>query len=589
MHHDHPWILPGPWYSWENRDVPLSDPPPVALNYAKGRISRPLIQKYCTSSFVSDFLSDPQQSLRFDGTDQHPELSGLQKIFLSTHNRFYLVVCELHCDAPGLPSVRRGDVCEAGFVVRRRTTTALSTVSPSDLVSIENSLKQISRIRYRLRKLMTRTLRERSGNVILRTIRKAAGKARADQLCEMSTRLADERTQLRELTESLDLTGTTQRWLPGKTAGFGHWSTVQPDIASALGSTFDSKSTASEQQGADSGADEVIYPLFPLIPDPSIEDHSAESRNLWFGVVPTGSGEVNETGMPQYDDQSIYENRCFVRRHETGKRKTNERGDCCGEIFWSMPTEPYRLASHFDLDGTSNQVTTIQLPDLTAIEAKVNESGFQMGNGVGMAMLTPNGTELSFTSHNDGSFSAGNKGGSGSICFFAIPLITIVAMFLLRLFLPVVVFVFQLWFMLLLKFCITPSLTIGAGLATELKLQGDFDIGAEVALDAQILSGLKILLGNTALPNDDNNDLRDYLIGLLDSADPEEQQRAVRMLLGMSADFRESLSTEIRELLGLTSEAGSIRGQLPDPQDKLNYYSRVRIAPRGQVETGKAA
>ena len=46
-----------------------------------------------------------------------------RKIFLDTHKRFYLVVCQIHCDAPGLPARRtRDDVCEAGFVVRRRTT-----------------------------------------------------------------------------------------------------------------------------------------------------------------------------------------------------------------------------------------------------------------------------------------------------------------------------------------------------------------------------------------------------------------------------------------------------------------------------------
>ena len=45
-----------------------------------------------------------------------------RKIFLDTHKRFYLVVCQIHCDAPGFPRATREDVCDAGFVVRRRTT-----------------------------------------------------------------------------------------------------------------------------------------------------------------------------------------------------------------------------------------------------------------------------------------------------------------------------------------------------------------------------------------------------------------------------------------------------------------------------------
>ena len=55
-------------------------------------------------------------------------LAPTRKLFLNTHKRFYLVVCELHCDAPGLPNAQHSDVLEAGFVVRRRVA---SVPSPS--------------------------------------------------------------------------------------------------------------------------------------------------------------------------------------------------------------------------------------------------------------------------------------------------------------------------------------------------------------------------------------------------------------------------------------------------------------------------
>jgi hypothetical protein len=72
------------------------------------------------------------------------------------------------------------------------------------------------------------------------------------------------------------------------------------------------------------------------------------------------------------------------------------------------------------------------------------------------------------------------------ICSFALPLITIVAYFLLRLFLPIVVFIFQLWFLLALRFCIPPSITIDAGLAARLDaMGGGLDIDADVVVANQ--------------------------------------------------------------------------------------------------------
>jgi hypothetical protein len=84
---------------------------------------------------VNKFLEEPQHSLKFVCEDfanklcldpnqaVEPGVGGQEndylKLFLDAHSRFYVVVCELHCVAPGFPSVDRGQVCEAGFVVHK--------------------------------------------------------------------------------------------------------------------------------------------------------------------------------------------------------------------------------------------------------------------------------------------------------------------------------------------------------------------------------------------------------------------------------------------------------------------------------------
>ena len=139
----HAWKLVGPWYRWQRPGLPSA-----------GRSSRPVFQKYDGSTFVAEFLKDPQHSLKFIEEDFVHEvrkrkpltpalykgkprrLSELgyfptrtRKLFLDTHKRFYLVVCELHCDMPGFPSINREEVCETGFVIRRRVLNNLTKVA----------------------------------------------------------------------------------------------------------------------------------------------------------------------------------------------------------------------------------------------------------------------------------------------------------------------------------------------------------------------------------------------------------------------------------------------------------------------------
>ena len=122
---NHPWKLTGPWYRGESIG-----------GVAGGRHSAPIFQKYAASDFANRIVDEPQRSLKFVSEDfanrltydpnhvitralrqQNPEHL---KLFLDLHSRFYIVVCSLHCDVAGFPMVKRDQVCEAGFVVRRR-------------------------------------------------------------------------------------------------------------------------------------------------------------------------------------------------------------------------------------------------------------------------------------------------------------------------------------------------------------------------------------------------------------------------------------------------------------------------------------
>ncbi|WP_214408245.1 hypothetical protein, partial [Pseudonocardia lacus] len=127
----HEWRLVAPWWYWPLLD---GDPAPGPDDARRAvRVTRPQLQKYDDPNLVNTFLAAPQQRLAFvDPTDRvatvgtgigtfpGPLTLGPRKLYLASHHRQYLVVCALHCDTAGFPHARRDDVCEAGFVVRRR-------------------------------------------------------------------------------------------------------------------------------------------------------------------------------------------------------------------------------------------------------------------------------------------------------------------------------------------------------------------------------------------------------------------------------------------------------------------------------------
>jgi hypothetical protein len=422
-----PWALVAPWYRW-------SKPGDVET----GRSSAPVFQKYDTSELVNQFLKEPQHSLKFVAEDvwqragQPVPLNPPRKIFLDSHQRFYLVVCELHCDGPGFPNSQHSEVMEAGMVIRRR----VATVPKFALHEVERTVKVINTAR--------------------------AGMATADVL--EGYRLRDDFDRYRiqsqvkyyQQMEKLDQLGvglTLQGWVPGEFKGFGSWQSVD-----------EMPQTITEQ----------VIPMTALKPDPRIPGHSGAGRAIYFGLLPTGSSDADPLGQPRFDADALYEVRCFVRR---------KKGACPGELVWSRRTESYRLAPHMDLTGTSHRPVTIQLPDLPALKAEA--AALPPGAGAPVRMVSPDASKLNF-SVNTSTMKASPQAPSAAICSFSIPLITIVATFVFQLFLPIVVFVFQLFFLLKLKFCIPPSFSLDAGVVADLNAALDANIGISASLDAKL-------------------------------------------------------------------------------------------------------
>ncbi|WP_214408046.1 hypothetical protein, partial [Pseudonocardia lacus] len=261
---------------------------------------------------------------------------------------------------------------------------------------------------------------------------------------------------------------------------------------------------------------EAAFPLTALVPDPTRPGHDAAGETIFFGVVPTGSADVDPSGAARFDDTRDYEIRCFVRRH----RPECPRGGrhCTCPLTWSEPTEAYRLAAHFDLEGCANRPVTVQMPDLRRLHTDALRLG--PGGAGGVRFSSPPESALSFTTNDLTATAAGTAmtNQKVQICSFAIPLITIVAFFVLRLFLPIVVLVFQLWFLLMLRFCIPPDATVelGQDLLTDFENLGaglavDEDLAISLSGRPSFLKALKDLMGGVKVTKPAATTLADAL------------------------------------------------------------------------------
>jgi hypothetical protein len=434
------WRLVAPWWRWQAQG---GDP----------RVTRPAFQKYDSSRFVDDFLANPQHCLTIDDKDDRVQqlvskpaavLDGrlralanaelrptsTLKLFLPTHSRFYLVVCELHCEKAGFPNAHRDEACEAGFVVRRRRfDVGAGTV--------------------------------REARQLIQRVEEAAG--------EPAT-LDAARAELRLWATAANATGILEGWVVGAD-GVGRWQEVK------------------ERPGR---LHEATFPLHAFVPTPAAELHVGRNRAIWFGTVPTASRDHDRQGSARFDDTSVYETRCYVRRHDPDEPKDAVGQDCCGELTWSRPTERYQLASHFDLTGTANTPVTVQLPDIPKLKAQA--AALPIGKGASLKMVAPEGSSMKMKSQTDGSL------GGAQICSMSIPLVTIVAQFVFNIFLPIVVAIFQLYALLRLKFCIPPSLSLNLAEMDSLNvaLHGADTVDANINAAAAVKLSLSASLGSDA-------------------------------------------------------------------------------------------
>jgi hypothetical protein len=239
---------------------------------------------------------------------------------------------------------------------------------------------------------------------------------------------------------------------------------------------------------------ESVFPMYPLIGPQNDPDHPAKFGTVYFGLLPTGSSDTDVRGSARFDDRQYYEVTCFASRH----RRSHDRSSPCpcpDGLFWSQPTAPYRLAAHFDVAGTGKRPVTIQMPDLDELAAQAKPA-------LGVSFAKPP-KSLMVRGKKDGTVGARGRTPSFQICSFSIPLITIVASFVFELFLPVVMLLFGLWFMLKLKFCILPEIELSAALAAEFSIDpATASISAEVSIAADVNSMIDTGYGNPAFSED---------------------------------------------------------------------------------------
>lgn len=487
----HEWRLVAPWWFWPRRDPADPEGPGAPEARRAVRASRPMFQKYETPDLVNTFLSTPQRRLEFTEDDlagprstpgqdtqsgSDADLSTPLKLYLASHHRHYLVVCSLHCDTAGFPRARDLDVCEAGFVVRRRVLDLPG--GPDGTVARQLRAHAAARAK---RIALEHTVRRLQSRGRAATLRLPSLQARLARLGEVEAQARD--VALASAAQHAPLRNL-QGWIPSGVDAAGHPSPLPPCSETTTLTPLAGVGAWLTVEELPEKLAEDWFPLSPLVIDPQRRSHDGASETIFFGVVPTGSSDLDASQDARFDNESDYEIRCFVRRHRI--ECDPQGGHCSCPITWSEPTAPYRLAGFFDLAGTAHRATTVQMPDLDQLRADAARLG--PGAAGGLRFKSPVGSELCFEAEDTQATKVGTGfNETAQICSFAIPLITIVALFVLRLFLPIVVFIFQLWFLLGLRFCLPPDLEIDGGLAAEIDAMARAP-EAELVAKAQVVA-----------------------------------------------------------------------------------------------------
>ncbi|GAA0603266.1 hypothetical protein GCM10010174_19510 [Kutzneria viridogrisea] len=401
---DHDFALRAPWYA-RRRDP--ADP------------LAPVIQKYDRSDFATLITQDPTTSLPFTEEDTWSFPARKQAVFIgkgrdrlathvlvhtdtrklyqANHNRYYAVVVEVFCADGSLARAGSHRDIEVGMVVRKWDTALVGDRGP---------------IRRMARDLMFRMAAEQHPG---QDLAEPALDVRNLWWADQAARLNFERRH----------------------AGV----TVEQDLKSWNGTAWAKTSTVDWKT-------ELKLPMWRL-PPRDRDCAAAATRSLWFGLLPVYSADLDPDGAPRLDDQSTYQVQCYVH-------KIPARGHehCPPKVWWSAPTEAFRLASFFDPEGTRNHRVAVTAPDLRALAASAGQP-----RAGGMAITTPAESQLSATLADvtKGNQVKPGQNEAAGVCTFAIELFFLVALFLFNLFLPVVVFLFQLWWLLALRFCVPPS------------------------------------------------------------------------------------------------------------------------------------
>jgi hypothetical protein len=522
----HPWCITAPWYRWPAAGVP-------ALR--TGRQTGPVLQKYDAPTFVQEFLDRPQHSLRFVAEDHWQYLADLdplpefspgrkrrlsdqqmvatttRKLFLPTHARFYLASCSVQCDAPGLPPVPREQVGRVGLVVRRRVLQPGPDGKPPPPIEI---LRRLAEARVEL------------GDLPLDADAFDPGSATGPSWSEHhASRLAavaelvDAQRELAAWASDAGLVSRIEGWVPDlDRRGVGAWVELADEEPAEV--------------------TETVHPMHALVPPDDEPDHDGQRAGIWFGAVPTGGPDLTPEGSPRFDDDHVYELRVVVERADP----------CLPGATWSRPSDRYLLAAPMDLDGTSHRPFTVKLPDIPELRAQMATR--TAGEGAGIRLVSPPGS-LTFTADE---LDATDTGPSKDfeICSFALPLITIVATFIFNLFLGLIMLVFNLWWMLALKLCIPPSLSVGAGLDAELTA-----LPPSIELDASI--DVTVDLGT---------------LGLIDDALEDDFAAAygVDAAANLRKDFSPGVLLELHDRL-VTDQSDP--GNEPSVVDGLEYEPHV--------------
>ncbi len=441
----HDYALLTPWYQRIRDDTAvLSD-----------QARRPSIQKYVDSDFTRRLVADPRDSIRFDPKDdvwsytvpigavplgpltERQKLAGrlkvhtkLPKLYQPSHQRFYAAVIEVVCDDPGFPLLSSLEGLTVGFVVRRITTK---------FGGGENELRALARA-VTAELFETQSVPDPSDESGVSGLLDLPDDGDPAQVAFRGSAHGE------ALIQAAQLSHVREAWKRAED-GQGGWVPVdeQPPGLAA--------SSPGPEPGEATPAAEQEMPMWP-VPAAAGPCARARHRALWFGVVPTFSGDLDGAGEPKLDDHSTYFLQCFLRQAPPAGHE-----HCPPRTWWSAESRPFRLAAFFDPDGTKNHRVRIKLPDLRALAARAGDAP-----AGGVAFERPPKSNLGFGPAGKIPTTGTVGGDSTEICTFAIELLTIVAMFVFSLFLPVVVFAFQLWWLLALRFCWPPSATALAAL-----------------------------------------------------------------------------------------------------------------------------